>query len=891
MSLLAGTRIGQYEILSPIGAGGMGEVYRANDTHLKRAVAIKVLPESVANDVDRLARFQREAEVLAALNHPNIAAIYGFAGMTSGGRALVMELVEGEDLSVVIARGPMTLSEALPLARQIAAALEAAHDAGIIHRDLKPANIKVRADGTVKVLDFGLAKAVDSASASRADLSNSPTMTSPAMTGMGMILGTAAYMSPEQAKGRAVDRRADVWAFGVVLCEMLTGRRAFQGEDVSDLLVSVLRDTPNFQDLPADTPAPVRRLLRRCLEKDPRKRLRDIGDAGVELDEAMATPDLTDGQPVGAPASTRSRLSPLIIAGAAVALVAATIVVTWWLKPTPVVSRPVVRFGLPIDEGVAFSSLNLPSVAISRDGRRVAYRLTGAGFVRDLDQPEPREVFRSPGSGVWFSPDGESLLYGTPGGLVRVPVSGGSAQQLTTAGGGAGAVWNDDGTIVFSAATGLYRIPETGGTPQLVGEENSKGEGAAAWPQILPGGEFVLFTIVKGRMPSTAIAPVGGGAAEVVLPGVGAARYLETGHLVYGLDDRLVAVPFDLSRRVVTGTPVPVLEGVATSGTSFWTQAVMSANGTLAYIPPIGTQTTLQLSWSDAHGAATPAVTVPRVYSDVRLSPDGRRVALHLWDEENDVWVADLVRGGMTRITFAPTEDETPVWSPDGRDLAYASDRDGQTRTLFRRRADGNAAAAEEKIWQSPDHFHVNDWSEDGTTMLVEVRRAATANDVIAVDVASGKETPLLSSRFSERSARLSRDGKWLAYVSDESGRNEVYVQPYPALDTRVPVSTAGGTEPVWSHDGRQLFFRSAESVMMASVTSAAPLEFSAPKALFADRYTRTQGLGHTHFDVAPDGRLLMSQSPANESSKGQRLYVNVVLNWFEELLRLAPVK
>ncbi len=907
MSLTTGTRLGPYEILAPIGAGGMGEVYRARDTTLNRDVAIKVLPPAFANDPDRLARFTREAHTLASLNHPNIAQIYAVettSGVVSGrshaettpdvvSTALVMELVDGDDLSVLVARGPMPLADALPIAKQIADALEAAHELGIVHRDLKPANIKVRADGTVKVLDFGLAKAMDPAGTSSADLANSPTMTSPAMTGMGMILGTAAYMSPEQAKGRAVDRRADVWAFGVVLYEMLSGRRAFTGDDVSELLVSVLRDAPNFDELPAGTPSAVRRLLRRCLEKDPRKRLRDIGDARVELDEAMSAPELDDRRPGpnGAPLAQRSRRSGAVAAASVLALVAVAAAAAWWLKPAAVVDRPVTRFSVPLGEGQAFPNLNVPGIALSGDGRRVAYRSAGAVFVRDLDQFEARELFRAPTSGIWFSPDGEFVLSAGSSGLLKLPVHGGPAQQLTTMAAVGGADWAEDGTIVFAASTGILRVPQTGGAPVMVVENKSKDE-FAAWPQMLPGGRFLLYTRWAGRSPNAVIRSLADGADQVVLPGFGGVRYVATGHLVYGFEDRLLAVPFDLSRGTVTGSPVPTLESAATSASSGWTQAAISRSGSLAYIPADARQVSLRLSWADDRGAPTPALTVPRVYSDLRLSPDGRRAALHLWDEENDVWVADLARGGLTRITFAPGEDETPVWSPDGRDVAYGSERDGQPRTLFRKRADGSAAAVEEKVWQTLDHFHVNDWSPDGRTILVEVRRPGTLNDVIAVDVATGKDTPVLQSRFSERYARLSPDGKWLAYTSDESGRDEVYVQPYPALNTRVSVSTAGGLEPVWSRDGRRLFFRTTDSVMVATVAPASSIEFTAPKALFADRYERTQGMNHTHFDTAPDGRLLLIEDPAATSASAfKRHQFNIVLNWFEELKRLAPVK
>ncbi len=897
MSLISGGRIGPFEIIGAIGEGGMGQVYRARDTALNRDVAIKVLPIAFADDADRLARFEREAQALASLNHPNIAQVFAIetvppSDAAPAGRAIVMELVEGRDLSEVIPGAPgLRVTDALPIARQIALALEAAHTAGIIHRDLKPANIKVREDGTVKVLDFGLAKAstLDSGPGPQ-DLANSPTLTARA-TELGVILGTAAYMAPEQAKGRAVDRRADVWAFGVVLYEMLTGRRAFSGEDVTEVMAAVIRDTPDLKALPADTPTAVRRLLRRCLEKDPRKRLRDMGDVGVELDEALSAPE-ADERSTPAMAAAPHRRSPLTMVVAAAALVAMASLVTWALIPTPVVDRPITRFAVELDAGQQLKPLGLPEVALSGDGRRLAYRVAQDNniIVRDFDQTEARVVTQAQGAGIWFSPDGETLLYwdvGTGGGndtgLWKVPVSGGPSLRVVASGTVAGVDWGADDTIVYANDSGIFRVPAAGGAPVAV-YETPAGQGAA-WPQFLPDGAHVLFSLWNDTRMSLEVIPITGGDTQTVSEGLAGARYLPTGHLVYGLEGRLMAQAFDLEGLKIIGPAVPMPESVSVANSDY-AQAVFSRTGTLAYVTG-GTTGALELAWANEKGGEEPAFTVVRNYSDVRLSPDGRRVVAHLWDQDNDIWVADLQRGGLTRITFTPEEEETPVWSPDGTELAYSVTR-GTKRLLIIKSADGSAAAVERQVWEADDHFHVNDWSHDGKTLIIEVAREATRNDLVAIDVDTGEARDLLTSPYNEYNARLSPDGKWLAYVSTESGNPDVYVQPFPALNARVPVSTAGGLEPVWSRDGRRLFFRTTSGIMVADVTATTPLEFGRPQVVMPDRYVRTQGNYHTHYDVSADGRLLMIRDPktAGDAARSQ---IHVVLNWFESLKQAAP--
>jgi len=875
MSLSPGTRVGAYEILSSIGAGGMGEVYRARDAKLGRDVAIKTLPGIFAADADRLARFEREARTLAALNHPNIAQVHG---VVEDPPALVMELVDGEDLAARLARGPIPLDEALPIARQIADALEAAHERGVIHRDLKPANIKLRGDGVVKVLDFGLAKALDPTEPSNAALMNSPTITSPA-TQMGMVIGTAAYMAPEQAKGRPVDRRADLWAFGVVLYEMLAGRRAFEGADVSELLVSVLRDNPSHDALPPGTPASIRRLLRRCLEKDRSKRLDSMAAARIEIDEAISGPrDDRGASSDAAPARGRRFAAAAAVGGVVLLALGAT--AAWTLKPAPVVDRPLARFGILWDEGEGLNSINLPVVAISRDGRRLVYRTAQGVYVRDLADTAPRRVSPIAVGGLWLSPDAEWLLLRTPSGLARMPVAGGAVEELVMMPLFGGATWADDGTIIYSTSKEIVRMPETGGSPQVLIRPSTE-TAVLETPQMLPTGRL-LYTEWSSSASSaearTIISDRDGSNAVTVLPGH-SARYLPPGFLLYSRESRAHIVPFDLKRERTTGPVVPVPEPVIVSPQTGWVQLEVAATGTAAFISTRTGENRTSLAWIEAGGRTASALDVLRVYSDLRLSPDGRKVAAHLWDEQNDVWVADLARSALTRVTFTPAEEETPIWSPDGRELAYASERASSPRALVRKSADGGATSPERVIWQATDHFHVNDWSPDGRTIIVEVRRSGTANDLFAIDVETGRERVIVASPFRERQGRLSPDGQWLAFTSDESGRDEVYVQEYPSLARRVTVSTGGGYEPVWARDGRRLYFRGGGQIMSSSV--AGPLEFSTPVPLFADTFGRPQGDTHVHFDVDAASRFLVITSPVASRERGQ---VQVVLNWDQQL-------
>ena len=680
MSLQPGTTLGPYEVLSAIGAGGMGEVYKARDTKLDRDVALKILPDAFVNDPERLARFQREAKVLASLNHPNIAAIYGLEE-SGDSPALVLEYVPGPTLQDRIAKGPIPLDEALPIARQIAEALEAAHEQGIIHRDLKPANVKVKDDGTVKVLDFGLAKALGP-DLSDLDAANSPTMTmTAAATKMGVIMGTAAYMSPEQARGKTVDKRADIWAFGVVLWEMLTGRQAFGGTDISETLASVLKTDLDLTRLPRATPGPIRKLIRRCVERDRAERLRDIGDARFEIKEALGAPsvDLAERDAVGQPALWQ-RPVPLAFAG--LALMALTGLAVWNLtRPAELAPPRVGRFTLtaPGNEPISVSNL-YQDLAVSPDGTKVVYMAglsvpSSALTVRPVNQlaGEPLDATTPDMSfNPFVSPDNEWVGFfdNTTKTLRKVSILGGPAITLCDIGSLRlrGASWGDDDTIIFGTDTpsGLWRVPGGGGEPEELTTVDGEGGGVNhGWPEVLPGGRAVLFTILTTDLDTAqiAVADLATGAHRVLVPGGHAPRYAATGHLVYAASGTLRAVAFDLEALEIVGNPVPVLDGVVTK-TSGAANFDLAEDGSLVYLPgsAAGGSAERGLMWVDGAGQEEALPPAPGPYLSVSLSPDGSRAALGMNAGENlDIWVAELERGSLTRVTTDAAPDTKPV--------------------------------------------------------------------------------------------------------------------------------------------------------------------------------------------------------------------------------------
>jgi len=686
MRLSPATRLGAYEIAALIGAGGMGEVYRARDTRLNREVALKVLPEFFAADPDRLARFKREAQLLASLNHPNVAAIHGFEE-AGGVQALVLELVEGPTLADRIAQGAITIDEALPIARQIAEALEAAHEQGIIHRDLKPANVKVRPDGTVKVLDFGLAKAFEPAVA-RSDFrsdSMSPTITSPATTRLGVILGTAAYMSPEQARGKAVDKRTDIWAFGCVLYEMVTGRRPFDGDDVTDVLARVLERHIDFNALPAKTPAAVARLLRRCLEKDPKHRMRDIGDARIELEAALSGG--IDAAPVahqsGSGAFTIPKWSAWLAAVIVVALMAAGAALG--LRGAPAGPAPVSRFALPVPAGFQMISGQIPSLAISPDGTKIIYQAEGRLYLRALNRFESEPIAGTEGGIVpFFSPDGAWLGFLSPTAVMKVPIGGGPPIKIAEGFPTNGAAWGADGRIVVASFDGLWAVSADGGTlTQITVVSESANESVHAWPDALPDGS-VLYTVLGASLHANdarlVIEHPATGTRTVIAEGVSYGRYVSPGHLLYAdVNGTLLMQPFDLAARRASGSARAVLSGVRTGNVVAGVAYAVSSTGTLVYAT--GTELTESLLVQlDLSGRELRRFGAPRSLGYPALSPDGRTLALMIRSSNNDdLYLMDVASGRFDRFSFDGAEDESPACrqmdaeSPTARHLSASS--------------------------------------------------------------------------------------------------------------------------------------------------------------------------------------------------------------------------
>ncbi len=878
MSLAAGTRLAHYEILEAIGKGGMGEVYRARDGKLGRDVAIKVLPEEFAENEERLARFKREAKVLASLNHPNIASIYGLE-QSGNIHYLVLELVPGETLAERIARGPIPLEEAIDIATQMAEALEEAHEQGIVHRDLKPANVKQTEDGKIKVLDYGLAK-VFQEETSDADSSMSPTLTRDA-TRVGVILGTAAYMSPEQAKGKKVDKRTDIFAFGAVLYEMLTGKRAFAGEDVSDTLARVLMKDPDWDALPANTPDYLHQVLRLCITKDSKQRARDIGDVRLAMKGAFETTATQPGavsQPVG--------WRPSMAVAAALAFGLISGVAGWNLKPETL--RPVARFSLPMPPGDTLTGNTRHVVALSSDGTRFVYSANEQLYLRALGQMEATPVRGTEGArGPFFSPDGEWVGFWAEGQLKKVAISGGAPVTLCEAQNPSGARWGSDDNIVFGqGGAGIMRVSADGGTPDVLIPLESA-EGAAHGPQVLPGEKAVLFTLgVNANWNDARIVlhSLETGERKVLIEGGKDARYVPTGHLVYVLDGTLLAVPFDVEKLEVTGGPVPMAEGVRTAGRSGAAQFSVSDTGTLVYISDSGLESRT-LVWVDRDGREEALAAEPRAYTYPRISPDGGRLALDVRDQEHDIWIWDFVRETLSRFTFGPSVDGRPVWSSDGQQLIFESHRGGQGN-VFARSAPGTGPV--ERLTESDDHQSPGSISPDGSWLVFE-EGTSSRNLVLLSLTGDGVPQPLLQTDFNETDGEISPDGRWLAYSSDESGQTEIYVRPFPDVDEgQWQISQQGGNQPVWASDSSELFYLGHAKRLMAvpfENAEGASISFGQAEVVLQQTYF-TSGLFGRTYDISPDGkRFLMIKESASASSTEFIL----VQNWFEELKRLVP--
>jgi serine/threonine protein kinase len=860
MSMI-GKTLAHYEITGQLGKGGMGEVYQAKDRKLGRDVAIKVLPEEFARDTDRVARFQREAKLLASLNHPNIAAIYGLE--ESGGiQFLVLELVEGEMLADRIKRGPIPVEESLKLTLQIAEALEAAHERGVIHRDLKPANIKVTPDGKVKVLDFGLAKAF--AGDQEVNLSNSPTLSN-AATQQGVILGTAAYMSPEQARGKVVDKRADIWAFGCLLYEMLTGQAAFQGEDITEILASVVKGGANLDLLPAIIHPRVREVLSHCLQKDLKKRFRDIGDLQFELEQILAEP------------------SGVIVKSA----------------PTPEFRHVTCLYcELPKDQ--QFSSLNQPMLAVSPDGRQLVYCTPEGICLRSMEELDAKLIRGTEGNPQqpFFSPDGQWIGYWSQADrqLKKIRISGGISVPLTDDPSIGFLSWNMDGTIIYSGTKGIMRVSANGGNPEtLIGSSNE----TFYAPRFLPDGKSVIFTVSTAEGYKVAVQSLESGKRNILIAGDDA-HYSPTGHLVYIVGKDLSAIPFDLKTLEVTGGGTPMVKDILrTTGVP---QFAVSASGTLVYMPEAASEASAKqnLVWIDRNGKAELLATPPDVYHSPRISPNGTKVAFSLGTGGNyNLWIWDLVRKAMSRLTVNIFNDGSPLWIPDGRQIVFNSNR-GANIGVFMITADGTGNIT--PLYSQPGRSVFPEClSGDGKMLLMTIATAGGGEDYdIGMLPMEGdpKWRPLLQEKYNELQPQISPNGRWMAYTSNQSGHYEVYVRPFPKVDTEQwQVSTSGGDSPLWSPDGRELFYRNGDAAMTVPVKTDPSFSLKTPKILFRGEYIPSDlrlGSFEPHsWDIRPDGKrfLMMKQSGAGTSATAGPRRINIVLNWFEELKQRVQMK
>ncbi len=908
---MIGRSVSHYKVTSKLGEGGMGEVWRAEDTKLGREVALKMLPDVFAQDPERLARFEREARVLASLAHPNIAGIHGLEEV-DGNRFLVMELVEGQTLAERIQQGQIPIEEVVRIAKQIAEAVESAHEKGVIHRDLKPANVNITPDGNVKVLDFGLAKALIgdpmSGDTLNHDLSLSPTLTH-AMTGLGVLLGTAGYMSPEQARGKPVDRRADIWAFGCILYEMLTGQRLFTGETATDVIGAVVHKEPDLDELSSKVPAQIRRLLERCLQKDANRRLQSIGDARIALQEWLENPNAET-----AVAPEAARRSPWLLAAGVAAGVAVGVALGATLLGGDNQPELLRRFEINVSEQGLFSRLG-SGIVVSSDGSQIAYTTGQEGqtqslVLRPLDRFQ--ETVLASGEGAagpyhpFFSPQGDWLGYVTPGELKKISTSGGAPITLAAVDRSRGAAWGPDGTIVFSRSvfTELSLISAAGGDPRpLTTLDEEAGEQSHRWPQWLPGGKAVLFSsLAKGGQfvfedAAIEVVVVETGERKVVHRGGYYPRYVPTGHILYIHEGTLFALPFDAKRLEATGSQIPVLEGLETNPGQGSAQYAVSDTGLLVYLEGGNELEPFPIVWVDREGRTEVLWSEPGIYGNPRLSPDGGRLAVSVQRGPNwDVWVYDLERDVATRITFGEAYEADPVWSPDGRWIAFEGEIDG-VDGIFRKRTDGTGDA--EVLLEPGKHTFPapQSWSPDGRHLAMQSAGEGGQTDIWIVpldeDGSPGEAEAFARTPFTEDGPSFSPDGRWLAYNSSETGRPEVFVASFPPGGGKWQVSDGGGTQARWSRDGRELFFRTDEGIMSVRVaTEGDGFRASRPEVVFEGNFlgglrgVLLPGFNFPDYDVAADGsRFVMFQGTTEGALATE---AKVVLGWFEELRRLA---
>ena len=903
---MVGRRFGPYEVAALIGRGGMGEVYRAHDTNLGRDVAIKVLPPEFTDDPDRLARFEREARVLASVNHPHIAAIYGVE-QSGGRRGLVLELVGGDTLSDRLAlsagRG-LRLDEALDYARQIADALEAAHEKGITHRDLKPANISVTPDGTVKLLDFGIAKVLVG-DPRGVDFTQGTTIGErDGATGVGLIVGTVGYMSPEQARGKPVDRRTDIWAFGCVLYEMLAGRAAFQGDSVADTINAILDGTPDWAALPTATPLSVRRLLQRCLQKDPRHRLRDVGDARVELESFLRSPD--EALVPAADVARLKRRSRLVTATAvALAAIATALLLGGFFSTEPTnADRRVSRFTVELPEDQVIVPTFNSNVALSPDGSQLAFTpLPGPVFLRRLDalDSRPLEVSKSPGfrGGPMFSPDGTFIsfvegnaIFSWSRPFLKAALSGGAPVKLADYDMFHEGDWAPDGWIYWTGSYpgGIVRIRDSGGPIEAVTElDVDRGERSHRFADLLPGERGLIYTVAFDGIASYDDARIDvrdltTGEQKPLIAGGTAATYAPSGHIVYARAGKLLAVAFDLQRLAVTGEPFEVLDGVMMSRNTGAAHFSLSDRGDLAYVPGAAADGNRTLVWVDRSGKVDPLPLPPASYLYPRIAPDGRSMAVEIEGPNHDFYFYDFARTVLSKVTTDGMSHD-PVWTPDGKRVAFRSWQHGGM-TMWWMPADRSGAP--ERLDPAGTRQSPVSFSPDGRFLAFDQKDPATRDDVWILPVATkGPPQPVVQSRFGEGSAKFSPDGRWIAYSSNESGDEEVYVQPFPGPGPKLQISNEGGTDPVWRRNGGEMYYRNGNKMMAVSVTTAPEFRASAPRQLWEGEYSSGSGsscgmpgVSSASYDVTPDGeRFLMVREDQTFATR-----IVVVVNWIEEL-------
>ena len=890
MSLASGTRLGPYEVLTPLGAGGMGEVYRARDTRLDRIVAIKILPSHLSDNVTLRQRFEQEAKAISRLNHPHICILHD-VGHQDGTDFLVMEYLEGETLAKLVERAPLPLAQVLKYGVEIADALDKAHRQGIVHRDLKPGNIMLTKSGA-KLLDFGLAKTTVPLTTG-ATLTAAATRTTP-VTRQGTIVGTFQYMSPEQIEGKELDTRSDIFSLGAVLYEMVTGQRAFQGKSQLSVASAILEKEPvPISTIQPLTPPALDHAIRRCLAKDPEDRWQTVRDLLLELKWISESGSQAAMTLTGTTKGIGTRWQRTLLWGFVSLLVAAiTGFAIWNLKPSP--PQPVSRTVITLPPGQKLAGLDQPAVALSPDGTQLAYVATQGGtqqlYVRAMDSLDATPIPGTEGAvNPFFSPDGQWLGFFAGKKLKKVSVSGGVALTLGDASGPRGASWNSQGMIAF-APTGLsllQKVPDAGGTPQPL-SRFEKGEASHRWPEFLPDGKALLFDAMTSTFNWTkaqlVVESVGTGERQNLIQGGWQPRYASSGHLIYAQRGSLLAAPFDLQRLALTGTAVPVVEGVRQSTTTGAVQYSFSATGSLAYVPGAVQSAQLKLVWVTRNGAEQPVAGPARGYIFPRLSPDGRRIAVGIIDQETQVWLYDLSRETLTRFTFEGNVNLSALWTPDGRRITYQSDKEGPPNVYWQR-ADGSGGL--ERLTTSDYTSVPSSCSPDGQLLAFVQIDPATGFDIWVLRLTDRKAQPFLRTPYNETSPRFSPDGRWLAYVSNESGRYEVYVQPYPGPGGKWQISTEGGMEPAWNPNGRELFYRSGDKMMAVDITTQPGFTVGKPRALFAGWYEATPAT-FSNYDVTPDGqRFLMLKRSEQEASAPTQ--INVVLNWFEELKRRVP--